>query len=37
MFDEEYGFEDDYDADFMREIDRIEQDATLKDKNGVYY
>ena len=39
MFDKEYDFEDDYDADFMREIDQIEQDvlATLKDRHGVYY
>jgi hypothetical protein len=36
VFDEEYGFEDDYDTDFMREIEQIEQDATLKDRNGVY-
>jgi hypothetical protein len=37
MFDEEYDFEDDYNEDFFREIDQIEQDATSKDKNGVYY
>jgi hypothetical protein len=37
VFDDEYNFEDDYDTDFMREIDQIEQDATLKDRNGAYY
>ena len=39
MFGKKYSFEDDYDADFMREIDQIEQDSEVvpKEKNGAYY